>query len=108
VTNKEPSTTLAKQELLELLIKYLPERFPDKFEAREGGIYNKMLLEFTSISDGPGQEDPLMKAGRLTQEDWCVMEWKEEHQVNSKIRHMINVYIVIREITQTPEDQFFS
>ena len=56
------------------------ERFPDKFEAREGGIYNKMLGEFISSSNGPGEEDPLFKCGRLTQEDWCVMEWNEEHQ----------------------------
>lgn len=80
VTNADESTKLAKRELLETLVKYLPERFPDKFEAREGGIYNKMLGEFISSSDGPGEEDPLFKCGRLTQEDWCVMEWSEEHQ----------------------------
>lgn len=90
MTNYDASTVIAKQELLDLLIKYLPERFPDKFEAREGGIYNKMLQEFTSSSDGPGQEDPLMKAGRLTQEDWCVMEWKEDPQVDDRVGHMIN------------------
>lgn len=80
VTNEDDSTVLAKRELLETLVKYLPERFPDKFEAREGGVYNKMLGEFVSSSDEPGEEDPLLKCGRLTQEDWCVMEWSEEHQ----------------------------
>ncbi|XP_032219622.1 uncharacterized protein LOC5518954 isoform X1 [Nematostella vectensis] len=80
VTNHDDSTKLAKRELLEMLAEYLPKRFPDKFESRENGIYNKMLKEFISTSDGPGEEDPLFKCGRLTQEDWCVMEWSEEHQ----------------------------
>ena len=79
VTNDDPSTVLAKQELLELLCDYLPKRFPDKFEARENGVYNKILDEFIS-SDADDSDDPLFKAGRLTQEDWCIMEWKEEHQ----------------------------
>lgn len=39
-----------------------------------------MLQEFISSSDEPGEEDPLFKCGRLTQEDWCIMEWSEEHQ----------------------------
>ncbi|XP_028392227.1 uncharacterized protein LOC114516841 [Dendronephthya gigantea] len=79
VTNKDPSTISAKQELLELLCDYLPKRFPDKFEAREQGVYNKMLDEFVS-SNADENDDPLFKASRLTQEDWCIMEWKEEHQ----------------------------
>ncbi|XP_031574808.1 uncharacterized protein LOC116308503 [Actinia tenebrosa] len=80
VTNNDESTKLAKSELLQMLCKYLPERFPDKFEAREGGVYNKMLQEFISSSEEPGEEDPLIKCGRLTQEDWCIMEWSDEHQ----------------------------
>ena len=39
-----------------------------------------MLGEFVSSSDGPGEEDPLIKCGRLTQEDWCVMEWSDKHE----------------------------
>ena len=56
------------------------ERFPDKFEAREEGVYNKMLQEFVSSSDKAGEDDPLVRCGRLTQEDWCVMEWNDHHQ----------------------------
>ncbi|XP_031553177.1 uncharacterized protein LOC116290318 [Actinia tenebrosa] len=80
VTNNNESTKLAKSELLQMICKYLPERYPDKFEAREGGVYNKMLQEFISTSEEPGEEDPLIKCGRLTQEDWCIMEWSDEHQ----------------------------
>ncbi|CAB3983780.1 DUF3445 domain-containing [Paramuricea clavata] len=79
VTNDDPSTVLAKHEFLELLCDYLPKRYPDKFEAREKGVYNKMLDEFVS-SHPDESDDPLLKASRLTQEDWCIMEWKEEHQ----------------------------
>ena len=56
------------------------ERFPDKFESRQNGIYNKILQEYISSSDGPNEEDPLIKCGRLTQEDWCVMEWSDKDE----------------------------
>ena len=36
--------------------------FPDKFEKREAGIYNKILDEFISI-DPNDAEDPLIRAG---------------------------------------------
>ena len=38
-----------------------------------------MLDEFVSTNEDES-DDPLMKASRLTQEDWCIMEWKEEEQ----------------------------
>ena len=77
VTNDDQSTVLAKQELLEVLIDFLPKRFPDKFEARPGRIYNKVLKEF--ISADPNDEmDALIRCGELTQEDWCIMEYKED------------------------------
>ena len=77
-TNEDDGCKLAKQELLEMLIDYLPKRFPNYYEAREGGIYNKILREFIS-SDPNDKMDPLIRCGELTQEDWCVMEYKEEH-----------------------------
>ena len=84
VTNTAPSTVLAKQELLELLVDNLVEYYPDKFERRPGGkVYNKMLQEEVSVSEDeevlmrPGESeeegkkdnDPLMKCARLTQEE---------------------------------------
>jgi len=79
-TNDDACTEAAKNELLSMLIDYLPKRFPDKFERREGGIYNKMLEEFVSDSTSKDVDDPLLRAARLTQEDWCMMEWKDEHE----------------------------
>ena len=63
VTNHEESTKLAKQELLEKITDYLPSRFPDKFEKRDGGIYNKILDETVS-ADCNDPIDPLIRAGR--------------------------------------------
>ena len=79
VTNHDESTRLAKQELLDKIIDYLPGRFPDKFEARENGIYNKMLDEFVS-ADASDPEDPLIRAARLTQEDWVIMQWSDKDE----------------------------
>lgn len=77
-TNVDEGCKLAKQELFEMLVDHLPKRFPNYYEARKGGIYNKILKEF--ISSSPNDDmDPLIRCGELTQEDWCVLEYKEEH-----------------------------
>jgi hypothetical protein len=71
------------------------ERYPDKFEAREKGVYNKMLDEFVS-SNPDESDDPLLKASRLTQEDWCIMEWKEEHQAYCLTAGLIFTVLILR------------
>ena len=35
--------------------------------------------EFVS-SDPKDSTDPLIRAGDLTQEDWCILQWDESHQ----------------------------
>ena len=35
--------------------------------------------EFVS-SDPEDSTDPLIRAGDLTQEDWCILQWDESHQ----------------------------
>ena len=62
VTNVDQSTCNAKYELLMKVIDHLCKHFPDKFEHRENGIYNKILEEFVS-SDEKDAEDPLIRAG---------------------------------------------
>jgi len=79
VSNEDETTIQAKAELLQCIIEYLPKRFPDKFIKTQKGVFNKMLGEEVDASPAEG-EDPLLKASRLTQEDWCIMEWKEEEQ----------------------------
>ena len=76
VSNTDDSTELAKWELFDLVVDYLPKRFPEKFELREGCIYNKVLKEEISL-DRNDPMDPLIRAGELTQEDWVVLEYKE-------------------------------
>ena len=62
VSNDAPSTTAAKQELLELLGQHLPRRFPNLFEERSGSICNKVTGETVSLSEEAG-EDQLIRAG---------------------------------------------
>ena len=47
VTNDDDSIKDAKQELLEMIIDHLPKQFPDKFESKDGGVYNKIGLYST-------------------------------------------------------------
>ena len=49
VSNSDQHTKEAKQELFEKLVDYLPKRFPDKYVAQDGGIYNKMGTLFTFL-----------------------------------------------------------
>ena len=79
VSNDDESVAEAKQELLEKIIEYLPTRFPDKFERRQGGIFNKILKEFVSDASSDA-EDPLIRAGRLTAEDWVILQWDEAEE----------------------------
>ena len=79
VSNDDRAVTEAKQELLEKIIEFLPRRFPDKFERREGGVFNKVLQEFIS-GDKNEEEDPLIRAGRLTQEDWVILQWDQAEE----------------------------
>merc|ERR1712130_105044 len=44
----------------------------------ENGIHNSILNETYILSEL--KEDPLIIASRLVQDDWCIMEWQEEHQ----------------------------
>ena len=49
VTNRDDGINAAKLELLQMIVDHLPQRFPDKFEAQEGGIYNKIGWIFSNI-----------------------------------------------------------
>ncbi|XP_057301858.1 uncharacterized protein LOC130636220 [Hydractinia symbiolongicarpus] len=79
VSNDDEHAQECKWELFELLVEYLPRRFPDIFELKEGCIFNKVLDDCISTSrDDP--EDPLLRTGRLTQEDWVIIEWSDDEQ----------------------------
>jgi len=78
ISRDSPATTSAKQEFLDMLVKYLPGRFPDIFKKTDGEMYIKPLGE--TISLDTTVEDPLVVASRLVQEDWCILEWSEKHE----------------------------
>lgn len=77
ITSQDDVTTQAKWELFETLCAYLPERFEYIFEKHSGYIFNKVSREkiSTQVSD---DLDPLVRCGKLTQEDWIIMKWDEE------------------------------
>ena len=77
VTTCTESTRRCEQELFELLYDYLPSRFPSIFEKRSKGIYNRVTKEFIPEES---EENPIIRASRLTQEDWCIMEWSDIDQ----------------------------
>ena len=39
-----------------------------------------ILVDEFVTSDPEDVTDPLIRAGNLTQEDWCILEWSESHQ----------------------------
>jgi len=77
VTTSKPSTELAKLEILQLLIDYLPKRYPKLYQSTsDGGIINLFTGERFNPKDN--KEDPIITASRLVQEDWCILEWNPE------------------------------
>ena len=40
-------------------------------------------------------DDPLLRAARLTQEDWCIMEWSDEHEAYCLTGNLIAMYLNI-------------
>ena len=78
----DPKTDACKREFFQLLIVHLPERFPDIFEMQPNGfILNKVTGELisTDLDKNSNDEDLLLRAGRLTQEDWIIMELDPDH-----------------------------
>lgn len=74
-TTDRDSTKQCEEELFELVYNFLPARFPSIFEQRGNGIYNRATDEFIAKD---GHENPIIRASRLTQEDWCIMEWSDD------------------------------
>ena len=66
-----PGSEAARQEVLDILAELLPRRFPAWF-ARDGALlHNRLTHETWTLGDLP--HDPLEVAGRLVQEDLCLL-----------------------------------
>lgn len=73
-----PTTDHCKKEFYELLTDHVLERFPDIFEKQGDHILNRVTGELIPIDpDDDEEEDVMLRAGRLTQDDWIIMEYEE-------------------------------
>jgi len=66
------TTELAKRETLELLVNYLPKRFPKLFLTVDSGLYNTITKETITFTQF---EDPLLVCAYLVCEDFVIMEY---------------------------------
>jgi len=67
-----PESAAGQQELLELLLDHLSERFPEVFRRSGGRIENRATGETFELA--AWREAPLELAGRLVQDDLCLMQ----------------------------------
>jgi dimethylamine monooxygenase subunit A len=66
-----PGSEAGQQEVLALLLEYLPKRFPTHYQREIGGITNLVAGERWQVAEWGDR--PLDLAGRLVQEDLCLM-----------------------------------
>jgi heme-dependent oxidative N-demethylase alpha subunit-like protein len=67
-----PESGAGQRELLDLLLDHLPRRFPEHYRRIDGYIENRITSErFALVA---WDEAPLELAGRLVQEDLCLMQ----------------------------------
>lgn len=66
-----PESIAAQQEVLDLLIDHLLKFYPQQYQQQAGNLRNGMTGEVWNLADFA--ENPLDLAGRLVQEDWCVL-----------------------------------
>ncbi|MBC7801775.1 MAG: DUF3445 domain-containing protein [Gemmatimonadaceae bacterium] len=67
-----PGSDLARQETLDRLATLLPMRFPGWFTRDGNGMHNNLTGEAWNVAHPP--VDPLELAGRLVQEDLCLLD----------------------------------
>jgi hypothetical protein len=67
-----PESHAGQQELLELLLEQLPGRFPEHYRRQDGVIENRITGERFALA--AWDQAPLELAGRLVQEDLCLMQ----------------------------------
>lgn len=74
-----PSSDAARQEVLDILAELLPRRFPAWFSRAGSALRNHLTGETWDIDNPP--HDPLEVAGRLVQEDLCLLRLTREGPV---------------------------
>ncbi|HEX3349460.1 MAG TPA: DUF3445 domain-containing protein [Acetobacteraceae bacterium] len=66
-----PGSEAARAQVLDRLAEFLPARFPALFERENATLRNRITGEDWNLADPP--HDPLEIAGRLVQEDLCII-----------------------------------
>ena len=67
-----PASRAARTEVLDVLAGLLPQRYPSWFERRGEALHNRLTGEVFGLSGST--VDPLETAGRLVQEDLCLID----------------------------------
>ncbi|WP_416665733.1 heme-dependent oxidative N-demethylase family protein [Egbenema bharatensis] len=74
-----PGSEAAQREVLDLLLEHLPQRFPEVYQLESDRMINLQTQQVWRISDFAAR--PLELAGRLVQEDLCLMQPRSEEYV---------------------------
>ncbi len=74
-----PGSEAARREVLDVLAELLPRRFPAWFDRAGAVLHNRLTDERWDLGDLP--HDPLEVAGRLVQEDLCLLRLAPEGPV---------------------------
>ncbi|WP_084544373.1 heme-dependent oxidative N-demethylase family protein [Chroogloeocystis siderophila] len=72
-----PESEAAQQEVLQLLLEHLLQYFPDYYQQQDNCVVNKITGQVWHLNDFAA--NPLDLAGRLVQEDLCLMQLKHEY-----------------------------
>jgi len=80
VSNDHPSTNLAKREVLDQLVDFLPNRFPTIYKQFDDKIANLVTGDEFVVKGEHLEQDPLLIASLLIQEDLCIMEKSSDNE----------------------------
>jgi dimethylamine monooxygenase subunit A len=116
-----PGSEAASAEVLARLGELLPRRFPDVFAAEPGAIVNRVTGERWSLRDPPLH--PLEVAGRLVQEDLCLLaegpvldaavlcfpsRWRLSEKIGRRLPDVHEGVPLYAERLARPVDRFFA
>jgi len=112
VSRTHPSTHLAKREVLDMLVEFLPKRFPSlyKVDQRETTIIRNLITndEWTVPYDriDPELPDPLLIASLLVQEDLCILEEEQQEGVSGTGNYVLTAGCVCFPMRWTLKEKF--
>ena len=116
-----PGSASACAEVLARLGGLLPRRFPEVFAAEDGAIVNRLMEERWSLRDPPLH--PLEVAGRLVQEDLCLIadgpmlsagivcfpsRWRLREKIGLRLPDVHEFVPLYAERLARPVDRFFA